>query len=288
MIKSRPHKHTASLSVLLLMLLSASAVLLRGQAVTTARSELFGIKFQPAVLRIVKEIEMKTGKTVYAEFRELDDYQLGVSFIADEDGRAVVLVSPSVASDRKKVEAVVVHELLHLRLRVQGYPSYIFSSSVKTAKGRAIDVEQGTINDLRSMIEHEVFKAEMAAFGLSNYIDLAGDTLKGAKARRGQTDGQVDSINYARAVLEYLNPSDVQALKKVYQANGWKRALTDGDAIAVLIKRSPITTPAGAEAVFKACIAKLYPPPSRTVRFTLTNDPSNKYFRQLVINLRRS
>jgi hypothetical protein len=199
-----------------------------------------------------------------------------------------VLISPSVADDRKKVEAVVVHELLHLRLRVEGYPSYIFSPSVKTAKGRAIDVEQGTINDLRSMIEHEVFKSEMTKFGLNKYIDLAGDTLAGAKTRRGQLDSQVDSVNYARAVLEYLDRADVEALKKVYQNNRWTRALSDGEAIAAVIKRSPIKTPAAAQAVFAACLAKLYPPPARNIRFTLTNDRQNRYFRQLVIDLKRS
>jgi hypothetical protein len=137
------------------------------------------------------------------------------------------------------------------------------------------------------MIEHQVFKAEMTALGLSKYIDLAGDTLSGAKARRGRLDSQVDSINYARAVLEYLTRSDIDALKSVYRSNGWKRALADGEVIAALIKASPITTPAKAEEVFIACITKLYPPPSRNIRFTLSKDPQNKYFRQLVINLKR-
>ena len=287
MLVSNARRPLSSLSAWAFVLVFAACCSVTAQTIRTSASHILGIRFQPGITAVVDEIEKKTGKSIYAEYRELDDYQLGVSFIADEDGRAVVLVDPLIERDRKKVEAVVVHELLHLRLRVRGYPSYLFSPAVNTARGRAIDVEQGTINDLRSLIEHEVFRADMEAFGLGEQVDLAGDTLAAAEARRGQRDSQVDTVNYARAVLEYLNTSDAAALKKAYQANRWKRSLADGEAIAALIRRSPMTTPAAAEAVFLSCIAKLYPPPARNIRFTLTNDPKNKYFRQLIINLKR-
>lgn len=95
--------------------------------------------------------------------------------------------------------------MLHLRLRVNNYPTFIFSPAIKTAKGRAIEVEQSNINDLKSIIEHKVFKTDMQKFGLYKFINLAGDTAERAKKQKGQADGQDDVINYARAILEYQN-----------------------------------------------------------------------------------
>lgn len=247
-----------------------------------AQNEFPGVRLRPEIRAVVKEIETKTGKEIYAEFVREDDFQLGSSFISD-DGVAVVLVDYSLESDPKRLEAVIVHELLHLRLRVNNYPTFVFSPTIQTAKGRAIDVEQSNINDLRSLIEHRIFKAEMEKFGLSEYIDLAGDTAAQARKKKGQADSQADSINYARAILEYLNPSDTEEVRKAYAANGWQRSLRTGEEIAGTISASKLQTPKDMEAVFLKCLLKLYPPPRQTFTFKLTVDANNKFFRRMVI-----
>ena len=245
--------------------------------------ELLGVKLRPEIRAIVKEIETKTGEEIYAEFIRQKDYMLGSSLIS-EDGVPVVLVDFSLEEEAKKLEAVIAHELLHLRLRVNGYPTFRFSPNVNTAKGRAIDVEQGNINDLKDLIEHRIFKAAMEKLDLYKSINIAGDIALHARKSKGQADGQDDSINYARAILEYLNPADTEEVRKIYAANGWHRSLQTGKEIAVIISGSKLQTPKDAETVFLKCILKLYPPPRPTFTFKLTVDPKNKFFRRMIIN----
>lgn len=249
--------------------------------------ELLGLKLRPEIALIVKEIEAKTRKQIYAYFEDQPQYQLGASYIDDDGGMAVISVDPELQEQPKKLEAVITHELLHLRLTVNGYPSYLWSPKVRTAEGRAIDVAQGTINELRSIIEHRVFRDDMIKFDLYRYIDLAGDTLAEAKKRRGNLDGQVETINYVRAILEYSNPKDIAAVKQVYTTNGWRRSIKDGTDIAALIDRTVVAAPKDIETLFLNCVAKLYPPPSAVFAFSLTNDPTNRYFRRMILNVGR-
>lgn len=208
---------------------------------------------------------------------------LGSSFIS-EDGVPVVLIDYALEDDAKKLEAVVVHELLHLRLRVNNFPTFVFSPTVNTAKGRARDTEQGNINDLKNMIEHQVFKPEMEKFGLNKIIDLAGDIAKGARANKNQADGQDDAINYSRAILEYPNAKDVAEVQKIYEENGWKFSLRAGGEIAGIISQSNPKTAKDVEAVFLKCLLKLYPPPRPEYIFRLTLDAKNKLFRRMIIS----
>ena len=243
---------------------------------------ILGIKLRPEMRAVAKEIETKAGEDIYAEFVRQEDFMLASSFISD-DGVPVVLADFSLENDAKKLEAVIAHELLHLRLRVNNFPTFVFSPTINTAKGRAIDVEQGNINDLKDLIEHRIFKTEMEKMGLHKFINIAGDAAGNARKKKGQADGQDDSINYARAILEYLNPADTEEVRKIYAANGWQRSLQTGKEIADIISGSKLQTPKDAEAVFLKCILKLYPP-RPTFTFKLTVDSKNKFFRRMIIN----
>lgn len=257
------------------------------QSFAQNRNEFLGLNLRPEARAIIKEIEDKTGKKIYVDFVQQENYTIGSSFIADEDGTAVVLIDFGLEKDAKQLEAVFVHEILHLRLRVNNYPTYIFSPTVQTAKGRAIDVEQGNINDLKDLIEHRIFRAEMDKFGLHKFINIAREGIAGAKKDKGKVDGQDDSINFARAALEYVNQSEIDEMRKIYVANGWTRSLLTGQEIADIIKLSNVRTPQDAEAVFLKCLLKLYPPPNANFTFRLAIDPTNKYFRRMTINVGR-
>lgn len=249
--------------------------------------DFLGLKLSPEVRAIIKEIERKTDNEIYAEFVDLKEFQFGASMIS-EDGVPVVLIDYELENgDDKKLEAIIAHELLHLRLTANGYPAFLFSDSVDTAKGRAIDTEQSNINDVRSLIEHQIFKADMQKLGLYKYLDLAGDTADGARKNRNKEAGQDDSINYARAILEYPNAKDIAEVKKIYTTNKWTRALREGEAIAGMIGASNIKTPAEAEALFLKCITVLYPPPNTAYNFKLTLDPKIKTYRRMIVSIAR-
>ncbi|HVE57574.1 MAG TPA: hypothetical protein VNB22_12145 [Pyrinomonadaceae bacterium] len=239
-----------------------------------------GIRLRPEVRAIADEVEQKTKKKIYAVFTEfVDQYMLGASFI-NEDGTAYLRVNTILKPQKQKLEAVIAHELLHLRLRADNYPVFLFAPSVKTRRGLAQDVEQSNANDLASLIEHRIFKAEMDKFGLNQTLNLAGDTERSAERRSGEEDGQSDAINFARAVLEYQNREDIENLRKIYIKNKWQKSIRIGQEIADLISRSKIDSPEASARVFSLCIAKLYPSPRP---FRLTPDKTVKAYRQMLI-----
>lgn len=226
-------------------------------------SRLLGIRLSLEVSAWLEEVERKLGKEVYAEFAELDpadaggDYTLGTSYLT-RAGVGVVRVDESFRGRGEKLtEAVIGHELLHLRLRARGYPLFLFAPEVKTLKGPAEDVEQPNVNDLVSMIEHRIFAPEMRRTGFDKLIDLT-NYLESARRQRGSPDGQAEVLNYARASLEWDNPVLLDELTKIYQANRWTRSLAGGRRLAETIRVSNVRTPADVTALFLRCLPILY------------------------------
>jgi hypothetical protein len=224
---------------------------------------LLGVALGKEVSGWLNEVENRLGEDVYAEFAELDpeeaggDYTLGVSYITKKSV-AVLRVDESFrGKDEKQTEAVIAHELLHLRLRVRGYPLFLFSPSVRTKRGLAQDVEQSNVNDLVSMIEHRIFAGEMRRTGFDNLIDLTNG-LEAARRMGRSEDGQAETLNYARAVLEWNNPKRLDELTKTHHANGWSRSLDGGKRIAEIIRASNINAPNDVAPVFLRCMFVLY------------------------------
>lgn len=244
-----------------------------------------GIKLRTEVQTVISEIEKKTGKKIQLNFGEFseahDESMLGSSFINDS-GTPVVNIRFDLKRQEKKLEAVIAHELFHLRLRVNGFPVFLWSPTVKTRKGLAQEVEQSNVNDLLSLVEHRVFKAEMEKSGFNDALDLAGEAIFYARQMKGTEDGQAEYINYCRAVLEFRNPKDLAEFRKIYQENGWQRALKIGQDLADTIIQSEINTPAQMEAVFSRLLVKLYTAP-RTFKFK--QDGKIKAYRLLIISV---
>ena len=258
----------------------------------TPRQEhrLLGLRLGAEVASWLDEVERKLGQEIYAEFAELDeitaaaDYTLGMSYLTGA-GVGVVRVDESFRGrDARLTEAVIGHELLHLRLRSRGYPLFLFSPDVMTLKGPAQDVEQSNVNDLVSLIEHRIFADEMRRTGFDKLIDLTNG-LAAARTRRGVEDSQAETLNYARAALEWNNPELLDELARIHRANGWTRSLADGRRLADIIRASNVTTPAGVAPVFLRCIAVLYRAEFRLEadrRFALS-----RIYPQMLIHARR-
>jgi hypothetical protein len=226
-------------------------------------STLLGVRLGAEVSSWLEEVERKLDKEVYAEFAELDpedaggDYTLGTSYLT-RAGVGVVRVDESFrARGDKLTEAVIGHELLHLRLRARGYPLFLFAPDVRTKRGPAEDVEQPNVNDLVSLIEHRVFAPEMRRTGFDKLIDLT-NYLDSARRLRGSGDGQAEVLNYARAALEWDDPRLLEELTKIYQANRWTRSLAEGRRLADTIRAARATTPAEVTALFLRCLPILY------------------------------
>jgi len=226
-------------------------------------NRLLGVRLSAEVSSWLEEVERKLGQEIYAEFAELDpadaggDYTLGTSYLT-RAGVGVVRVDESFrAKGERLTEAVIGHELLHLRLRARGYPLFLFGPEVMTKRGPAEDVEQPNVNDLVSMIEHRVFAPEMRRTGFDRLIDLT-NYLDSARRLRGRAEGQAEVLNYARAALEWDNPALLDQLTKIYQANRWTRSLADGRRLAETIRAAGVRTPTEVTALFLRCLPVLY------------------------------
>ena len=224
---------------------------------------LLGVQLGEEVSGWLEEVEGELGRPVYAEFAELDeagadgDYALGASYIT-RAGVGVVRVDESFRGrGERQTRAVIGHELLHLRLRARRYPLFIFSPSVKTKHGPALEVEQSNVNDLVSLIEHRIFAGEMRRQGLDKLVDLTNG-LEAARRRAGTEDGQAEMINFARASLEWDDAALLEEFSKVYRANGWERSLRGGREIAEAIRGSRVAGPGAVAPVFLRCMAVLY------------------------------
>ena len=251
---------------------------------------LLGVRLNPEVSSWLREVEGKLGKEVYAEFAELDpedaggDYTLGTSYLT-RAGVGVVRVDESFRGRGERLtEAVIGHELLHLRLRARGYPLFLFSPEVQTLRGPAEDVEQPNVNDLVSLIEHRLFAPEMRRTGFDKLIDLT-TYLGSARRMRGSADGQAEVLNYARAALEWDDPARLEELTRIYQANRWTRALAAGRRLARTIRAANVRTPADVNALFLRCMPVLY-----NAEFRVEADadfPLARIYPQMLIHARR-
>lgn len=253
-------KRLAAVICLLTLICHATAA----QVVEQERGRaLLGVRLGAEASAWLEEVEGKLGREVYAEFAELDpedaggDYTLGASYLT-RAGVAVVRVDESFrARGARQTEAVIAHELLHLRLRARGYPLFLFSPTVMTRKGPAQDVEQDHVNDLVSMIEHRVFAPEMRRTGFDKLIDLTNGLDAARRAGRA-ADGQAEMLNYARAMLEWDDARLLGEFAAVYRANGWTRSLEGGRRLADIIRASDIHAPTEVAPVFLRCMTVLY------------------------------
>ncbi|HEX8353363.1 MAG TPA: hypothetical protein VF611_10710, partial [Pyrinomonadaceae bacterium] len=209
---------------------------------------------------------------------------LGVSYLTGA-GVGVVRVDESFrARGARATEAVIGHELLHLRLRARGYPLFLFSPEVMTMRGPAEDVEQSNVNDLVSLIEHRIFAGEMRRTGFDRLIDLT-NWLETARGKRRADEGQAVTLNYARAALEWDDPKRLEELAGIYRAKGWARALADGRRLAEIIRASDVDTPGEVAPVFLRCMSVLYRADFRVEadrRFALS-----RIYPQMLIHARR-
>jgi hypothetical protein len=97
----------------------------------------------------------------------------------------------------------------------------------------------------------------MRRTGFDKLIDLT-NYLASARKLRGTADGQAESLNYARAALEWDNPRLLDELTVIYQTNRWTRSLAGGRRLAETIRAANVQTPNEVTALFLRCLPILY------------------------------
>lgn len=180
-----------------------------------------GVKLRPRVRALLAEVEKLYGKKVQAEFANISessegDDTAGRAIISD-DGTPLVKIDNHIShGDGARIESIIAHELLHLRLRATGYPTLFFhgETGLMTSFGPYL-LAAG--NTLRNGIEHWMFAPEMRAMGFDPGEEVKHGLEKFREAgRTGNGDDVLLALYYYRAILEYGDPKLLARLRQGY------------------------------------------------------------------------
>ncbi len=174
------------------------------------------------------------------------------------DGTPVIRVNAKITAQ----EPVIAHELLHLKLRKEGYPRYV----VYIPPDIIVDPEVLTeirrmTNNVRDLLEHYVFLfPEMERMGLNPYENMR------AIYRRNIESGYVNTFrnpanrvyNYMKIVLESNDSRMAADLERCYEANNWHAALKKGRQLVQAVRNATPGRPEDQVALTISCLNSLF------------------------------
>lgn len=203
-------------------------------------------------------IERLYGKEVRIEQVRNDnpDY-CGEAFVT-RDGTPIIKVN----IENESKELVIVHELLHLKLRKEGYPRYFVACPADLSlNSEALSSIRRIANDMRDLIEHFSFLfPQMEEMGMDPY-----GTMR-AIYRRNLKSGYVDAFrnpvyqtfNYMKIVLESNDARIAADLERRYLENNWKAPLERGKRLVQAVKKARPGRPEEAAALGISCLNVLF------------------------------
>lgn len=224
---------------------------------------MFGIELPPRALEILANVERYFGKSVQETVvekwehpsRSIED--VGQSTVTD-DGTPVIRIDISVDSgpvERKK--ATIVHELMHLKQRTEGFPNIAFSGQTEFMDeygGDFITLKEG----MWTPILHYIFNPEIDQMGLDSSLE---NTKNFNEVRQRPVTGNESSLGltlyYFRAAIELKNPQMLSEMKAWYIHNKWNGPLMAAERIAAVILTLKPRTPDEALTAMLECANSL-------------------------------
>jgi hypothetical protein len=252
------------------------AITSRSDSPTKRERILLGIKLRPQLVDLLVEVEGLFGhKQVQARFervresREFVD-RVGTTEIT-KDGTPIIKVDDSIdPKDELRMERIVAHELLHLRLRGRKYPLFSFNGSSKLMNKFNFYLTTAR-HAIRNGIEHWMFAADMRRMGFEPSAELKRgfDLL-----RPGYGDDILLALNYFRALLEYDDPRLLAELRSFYLAHQWQKMIEAGEKVAALVLTAKPQTPDDVKTTFLQCLNALL---GKSLRFSLLEPVNETY-----------
>lgn len=288
--KNRPPMKTLTNLTLLLFISSlpsliqfntqAKAMTRRGNPPAGREHTLLGVKLRPRLVDLLVEVEGLFGnKRVQARFervresREFVD-RVGTTEIT-RDGSPIIKVDDSIDSkDELRIERIIAHELLHLRLRGKKYPLFSFDGSSRLLNKFNFYLAAAR-HAIRNGIEHWMFAADMRRMGFDASAELKrGFGILKQQARPGYGDDTLLALNYFRALLEYDDSKLLAELRLFYLDRRWGRMIEAGERMAALVLAAKPQTQDEVKAIFLQCLNALL---GRSLRFSLSEPVSETY-----------
>ena len=156
-------------------------------------------------------------------------------------------------SSKGRSEDYLVHELMHLKLRLEGYPHQIRWTSNCLTDG---PLEMWLSRNLKDSIEHWIFYPRVLAMGLIPDAELAKDMRRAIQMNSPEDDTlSVDQLafEYFRALI-LPNQTDLgDEFRAWYRKRGWAQALKIADRMFGILTSLRPNTPRAEITVFVDC-----------------------------------
>jgi hypothetical protein len=209
----------------------------------------FSLDLSSHTLKLWSEMEQYYGQPIQERALEFTTGGYGQSGI-DDDGTPWISLSPP-----GRFEENVIHELMHLKLKSQGFPAVYFASS--SVSPEFLGWATLTIKD---SIEHWIFYPEIRKMGFKPDPEMAVDLRDAINHDRFQADLPPESAHHALAIyyFEAMLLIDDECLKKDttewYRRKEWVSEMKLGQAMAnIVLERRP-DTPEEETSTFVDCL----------------------------------
>jgi hypothetical protein len=217
------------------------------------------VKLGPVCLRpesadLLAEVEQLYGKPV--DYQETTKAAVGDSGVY-RDGTPYVEVNPVMyRRSNLRQEAVVVHELFHLKMKANGYPIIRLERA-----GTSPDEYQFLLETVRLIfdpVEHHLFADQMREMGLDPDAEVE-DHFRGLdpdQSTAGFTNPYQRAMTFMRVTLECA-PETAARFERLYKLNGWGAQLQTGKQMAELVYSHKQYSPDDEVDVYLKCLGRL-------------------------------
>jgi hypothetical protein len=209
---------------------------------------------RPGAADLLKDVEGLYGKPV--KMAETTRAAVGDSGVYS-DGTPYIELNPVIygRSDARR-EAVIVHELFHLKMKASGYPIVKFQREAVSPDDFQFLLE--TVRLVFDPIEHHLFASKIREMGLDPDAEVE-DHFRAIEPRPeavGFTNYYQRAMTVMRVLLECSAPTALR-IQRCYQSNGWSSALDAGKQMAALATSREEYSPDDEVVIYMKCLRRL-------------------------------
>jgi hypothetical protein len=215
---------------------------------------MFGVPLSEPAARLVVDVEAQYGKSIRQELvTTWEPSHYGESLVAN-DGTPVIKVNANTG----RTEATIVHELLHLKLRTEGFASLAF----ELPPGKNTESNRTYLQwigfHLRDPIQHWIVYPRMRAMGLDPDPELKTEFREAIRIGdfRGTneiTGKEARAMYYLKAALQIDDSPLLQQVSDWYQRKGWEDSLSIGREMTKLVLQAQPKSPSDEMRTFVKC-----------------------------------
>lgn len=218
---------------------------------------LFGVKLDRPATMLLAEVEQGFGKKVRPEWLLASDWMNGRAEI-DKDGTPVVQLNPNAVQ-----HDVIVHELYHLRLKLQGYPAIMWSFS----RSMDNDTTRATFTSLAAKLNDPIVHSMFYRQAHRNGID-PGRTYKNGIIQQ-LNDGTIAklipmaedrdiALNFFNVLMEFGEGAVAQKIEALLVKLGKGVSRELGRKLYLTVKRLKPVSPETSITTLVTCLNLLY------------------------------